>query len=79
MSARFAGEIGQCFGVDGLIEESKTGGAEEAVALCVDFSHQHVVLTWEIYRERKKFVKISKVVMSFENVMQCTMSVDEYK
>lgn len=73
MSAWFAGEIGQCFGVDGLIEQSKTGGAEEVIALCVDFSHQHVVLTWGIYRERKKSV------MLFENVMQCTMSVDEYQ
>lgn len=73
MSAGFAGEIGQCFGVDGFIEESKTGGAEEAVALCVDFSHQHVVLTWRIYRQRKKVRK------SYENVMQCTTSLDEYQ
>lgn len=44
MLARFAREVGQCFGVDGLIEESEAGGAEKAVALCVDISHQHVVL-----------------------------------
>lgn len=53
MSARFAREVGQCFGVDGFIEEREAGGAEKAVALCVDFSHQHVVLAWRRDRMRE--------------------------
>lgn len=44
-SAGFAREVGEGFAVDGLIEEREAGGAEKAVALCVDFSHQHVVTT----------------------------------
>lgn len=46
MSARFARQAGQCFGVDGLVEEGEAGGAEMAVAQCVDFSHQHVVASF---------------------------------
>lgn len=45
MSARFAGDVGQSFSVDGLIEEREAGGAELPVALFVDFSHQHIVQT----------------------------------
>lgn len=47
MSAGFSREVGQCSGVDGFIEEGEAGGAEEAAALCVHFSHQHVVPTFE--------------------------------
>lgn len=46
MSARCAGEADQCFGVDGLVEESEGGGADVAVALFVNLSHQHVVQAW---------------------------------
>ena len=47
MSALFACEVGQRFGVDGLIEEREAGRAEKAVALRVHFSHQHEVLAWK--------------------------------
>lgn len=46
MSASFLCQVGQCLGVDGFIEECKTGGAEEAVALSVLFSHEHIVQAW---------------------------------
>lgn len=47
MSAGLASESGQGFGVNGFVEESEAGGAELAVALGVNFSHQHVVLAWK--------------------------------
>lgn len=43
MSAPFLCQVGQCLGVDGFIEEREAGGAEEAVALSILFSHEHVV------------------------------------
>jgi len=46
MSAGFAQEVGQSFGVDGPVEKTEAGGAEEAVALGVDLSHQNVVTAW---------------------------------
>lgn len=46
MSARFARKVGQCFAVDGFIKKREAGGVEKAVALCIDFPHQHIVPTW---------------------------------
>lgn len=57
MSACFAREDGEWFGVDGLVVEGEAGGAEVAVALCVDFSHQHVVQAWTRDRAGRKYVK----------------------
>lgn len=57
MSALFACEVRQRFGMDWLIEEREAGWAEKAVALCVDFSHQYVVLAC---RERDRLKKQKK-------------------
>lgn len=32
--------------MNGLKEEGEAGGAQMAIALCVHFSHQHVVTAW---------------------------------
>lgn len=47
MSARFARESGQRFGVNGFVEESEAGGGQLAVALRVHFTHQHVITTFD--------------------------------
>lgn len=52
MSAWFAGKVDQCFGVDGPIDECEAGGAEMAVALFVNCSHQHIIQTWTKDRSR---------------------------
>lgn len=46
MSALFACEGGQGFGVDGFVEEDEAGRGQDAVALGVDVSHQHIVQTF---------------------------------
>lgn len=53
MSACFECEVGQCLGVNGFVQEGEAGGAEEAVALLVHFSHQHIVQPWRKVAEVK--------------------------
>lgn len=45
MSASFLCQVGQCLGMDWFVEECEGGGAEEAIALSILFSHEHVVQT----------------------------------
>lgn len=41
--------------MNGLKEEGEAGGAQMTIALCVHFSHQHVVTAWTRDNEEKKY------------------------
>lgn len=64
-SAGFAGEDSQRFSVNGFIQEREAGRAEDAVALGVHVSHQHVVqaCTERKRREEKEMADASYLMV----------------
>lgn len=54
--------------MDGLVEQSEAGRAELTVALCVNFSHHHVVLTCRWRQSMKKSVSQSFINLFFHKL-----------
>lgn len=83
MSASFLCQVGQCLGVDGFIEECEAGGAKQAVALSILFSHEHVVQAWGEVRGVIQVIRPSRLkqhlYQRYINMCVCCFHRDLYR